>query len=88
MTDAVLRAAIIEEMKSRRAKSSSQFGTEDIAKWPDRFSYCTWWFKSAIKRPTREIRRELDRMERDGVIRRGLESTSNNTHWVLLEPAL
>ncbi len=81
--DSELRAAIIAEMKRRRDEDSE---TCSRIGWPlFRPTYCTWWFKFKIPLETKVIRRELARMERDGVVSRSERSTSNNTQWILVE---
>jgi hypothetical protein len=50
--------------------------------------FCTWWFKFHVSgaRDTPEIRRELERMERDGLVESD-RSQSNNTKWKLTQRA-
>lgn len=66
--DPELRAAIIAEMQ--RAKETE--------------GYCTWWFKFNINRTTTVTRKELERMERDGLVTAD-RSQSNNTKWRLVD---
>ena len=47
---------------------------------------CTWWFKLYIKASTSEIRAELIKMEKDGIVTAD-RSQSNNTKWLLVESA-
>lgn len=48
-----------------------------------RGEFCTWWFKFRIGgHTTSEFRRELERMERDGLVTADREQT-NNTKWRL-----
>lgn len=46
--------------------------------------FCTWWFKFHVSgaRDTKEIRRELERMERDGMVESD-HYQINNTKWRL-----
>jgi len=46
--------------------------------------FCTWWFKFHIADHggTKEIRRELERMERDGLVQSDHRQL-NNTQWRL-----
>jgi len=76
--DPELRAAIIAEMKRERDKCQE-------ALWSTH-EYCTWWFKFAIPYETRAIRKELERMERDGLVAAN-RRLSNNTRWRLIEAA-
>ncbi|WP_448649270.1 hypothetical protein [Pseudomonas corrugata] len=48
--------------------------------------FCTWWFKFHVSgaRDTPEIRRELERMERDGLVESD-RSQRNNTKWRLIK---
>ncbi|SFX16496.1 hypothetical protein SAMN03159390_00586 [Pseudomonas sp. NFACC49-2] len=48
--------------------------------------FCTWWFKFHVSgaRDTPEIRRELERMERDGLVESD-RSQRNNTKWRLVK---
>lgn len=47
--------------------------------------FCTWWFRFHIEPfTTKQIRRELERMERDGLLESD-HSQSNNTKWKLVE---
>lgn len=47
-----------------------------------RGEFCTWWFKFHIDSDTKTIRRELERMEREGLVTSD-RSHSNNTKWRL-----
>lgn len=69
----VLREGIIECMKDPR--------------WACRGWYPTWRFKfRLVQYDTKEIRRELDRMERDGLVASD-KHQSNNTMWKLIASA-
>lgn len=47
--------------------------------------FCTWWFRFHIEPfTTTQVRRELERMERDGLLESD-HSQSNNTKWKLVE---
>lgn len=47
--------------------------------------FCTWWFRFHIEPfTTKQIRRELESMKRDGVVESD-HSQSNNTKWKLVE---
>jgi hemin uptake protein HemP len=48
--------------------------------------FATWWFKFHIKghADSKAIRRELDKMERDGIVRSD-RRMSNNTLWQLVK---
>ena len=47
--------------------------------------FCTWWFRFHIEPfTTKQVRRELERMERDGLIESD-HSQSNNTKWKLVQ---
>lgn len=66
----VLRKGIIEYMQD--------------PKWSCRGWYPTWRFRFwLIQYETKEIRRELDRMKRDGLVVSD-NSRSNNTMWQLV----
>ena len=55
--------------------------------WACRGWYPTWRFKfRLIQYDTKEIRRELDLMERDGLVASD-KRQSNNTMWQLISPA-
>ena len=47
-----------------------------------RGEFCTWWFKLHIDSDTKAIRRELEKMEREGLVTSD-RSQSNNTRWRL-----
>ena len=85
--DSVLREAIIAEMKRRKDADFEQYGRlyGEMANFGRVWGYCTWWFKFHIDEETRVIRRELERMERDGIVVRTNQSTNNNTMWALAE---
>jgi len=45
--------------------------------------FCTWWFRFHIEPfTTKQVRRELEKMERDGLVESD-RSQSNNTKWRL-----
>lgn len=47
--------------------------------------FCTWWYRFHIEPfTTKQVRRELERMERDGLLESD-HSQSNNTKWKLVE---
>lgn len=76
-----LRQLIINEMKLNEKTQEQHFNDiydRNVFGW-----YCTWWFKFAIDQPTKFIRRELDKMERDGLVKSD-RSQSNNTKWLLI----
>ncbi|WDG79201.1 hypothetical protein PUP68_11755 [Pseudomonas chlororaphis] len=45
----------------------------------------TWWFKFSVPGGTPKIRRELEKMEREGLAESD-HRQSNNTLWKLIEP--
>ena len=47
-----------------------------------RGQFCTWWFRFHIGSDTRTIRRELEKMGREGLVESD-HSQSNNTKWRL-----
>ncbi|MFZ6655916.1 hypothetical protein [Undibacterium sp. TJN19] len=47
--------------------------------------YCTWWFKERIKFSTIQVRAELLKMKKEGLVTADI-SQSNNTKWLLVEP--
>lgn len=48
------------------------------------YAYQTKFFKRTLPEiHIHEVRKELERMERDGLVKRSIKSTRNNTHWVL-----
>ena len=69
-TAATLRERIIHYMRKNEAGGSDWFPT--------------WWFKFHVSgaRDTPEIRRELERMKREGLVESD-HSQSNNTKWRL-----
>lgn len=47
--------------------------------------FCTWWYRFHIEPfTTKQVRRELESMERDGLVESD-HSQSNNTKWKLIE---
>lgn len=46
----------------------------------------TWRIARRLNVETKVVRRELKRMERDGIVDRAPYSTANNTIWRLLPP--
>jgi len=77
VSDRELRAQIITEMKRH-------FTTTANHVMQYRTLYPTWWFKHEIPYSTYSIRKELERMERDGLVT-AIRSQSNNTLWTLKE---
>lgn len=76
-----LRGLIINEMGKREALQENHFKElydRNIFGW-----YCTWWFKFNLNIETKIVRRELERMERDGLVKSD-RSQSNNTKWLLI----
>ncbi|CAI8885449.1 DUF1738 domain-containing protein [Pseudomonas donghuensis] len=67
-----LREKIITYMQQRE---------QSVGGW-----FCTWWFKFHVSGAsgTPEIRRELERMEKEGLIESD-RSQSNNTKWRLIK---
>ncbi|MCY1346667.1 hypothetical protein D9M68_138940 [compost metagenome] len=65
-----LRAKIIAYMRQKERNTRGEF--------------CTWWFKFHVDSDTKTIRRELERMEREGLVTSD-HSQSNNTTWRLTE---
>ena len=57
---------------------------EIIAYMQKRGQCCTWWFKFAICHDTKTVRRELEQMEREGLVT-VCRRQSNNTKWTLVE---
>ncbi|WP_342624973.1 hypothetical protein [Pseudomonas alkylphenolica] len=76
MTDLIevktLREKIIDYMQQREQSTRAWF--------------CTWWFTFHVAgvSGTPEIRRELERMQRDGLVESDREQT-NNTKWRLIK---
>jgi hypothetical protein len=64
------------------AKTLRQQITDYMAKEPK--PCCTWWFRGWLKRETKTIRRELEKMEREGLVVSD-HSQANNTKWKLVE---
>ena len=49
--------------------------------------FCTWWYRFHIEPfTTKQIRRELESMKRDGLVESD-HSQSNNTKWKLTQQA-
>lgn len=44
---------------------------------------CTWWFKFHIPHATKAIRRELEKMEREGLVTSD-RSQPGNTKWAMV----
>ncbi|MNJ37881.1 hypothetical protein D3C77_327170 [compost metagenome] len=67
------------EAKTLREKviSYMQQREQNVGGW-----FCTWWFKFHVSGAsgTPEIRRELERMEKEGLVESD-RSQSNNTKW-------
>lgn len=73
-----LRNAILEYMKREKARHDQTFLGRPC-------DMPTWWFKFHIAdHDTKGIRRELERMERDGLVISD-RSQSNNTKWILVD---
>ena len=67
-----LREKILAYMRQEKPNSRGEF--------------CTWWFKFHVSgaRDTKEIHRELESMERDGLVTSD-HGQRNNTKWRLVE---
>jgi len=78
-----LREQIIAEMRRREDEQKSKWEKLDIFHRPKHAQYCTWWFKFKLPFTTAEIRRELERMERDKLVIADREQ-SKNTKWLLV----
>ena len=65
-----LRSAILEYMR----RETGNYGRK--------CQIPTWWFKFHVDGDTKTIRRELERMEHDGLVESD-HSQSNNTKWSL-----
>lgn len=76
-----LRGKITEELMCYAKKQAAFFG----AYYADKsvFSYCTWWFRHKTGVTTCEVRRELRKMEKDGLVTAD-RSQRNNTKWSLV----
>ncbi|MNR54740.1 hypothetical protein D3C85_1749750 [compost metagenome] len=71
-----LREAIVSYMERKTAEhlaSTSACRPVEI---------CTWWLKFHVDSDTKAIRRELEKMEREGLVTSD-RSQSNNTKWRL-----
>lgn len=77
----MLRDEIIAEMRRYMAAQDETF-----PEWatPYKYEYCTWWFKFHIPHTNKEVRRELERMEREGIVTSNRRE-KNNTRWNLVE---
>lgn len=76
-----IREEIISTMREFKEHQRRVFGEM----YHPRYSaHCTWWFKSRINYSTAEVRRELLRMEKDGIVTADRRQ-SNNTKWILIE---
>lgn len=85
MADTALRQAIVTEMKSHELKQRDRFVASGASRlWYGQ--YCTWWFRHHIPFTTKEVRRELFKMEREGLVTAD-RGQSNNTRWLLVEEA-
>jgi hypothetical protein len=82
MSNESLRKLIVEEMRRNQKESEARFGAAFGNGYI--YPYCTWWFKFKIPEKTGVIRRELERMEKDGLVCAD-RSYSNNTRWTLTE---
>lgn len=77
-----LRKAIIAEMQRKEIETNKDLG-EHLNR--SRYcSYCTWWFKFHIACTTAQARRELEKMEVEGIVIADRTQT-NNTKWLLVE---
>jgi len=77
--NASLRKKIIAAMKAyeeEQEKAHSYYVREAYATYP------TWWFKSSIDCTTVEARKELKRMEAEGLVTADRKQ-KNNTLWLL-----
>lgn len=72
-----IREDILAYMRKETAKHAKD--------WPGRECWlCTWWFKFHIEHKTPAVRRELERMEKEGLVTSDRQQ-SNNTKWKLAE---
>lgn len=71
--------------KTLREKITDYIRAKEKSACRDRW-FPTWWFKFHVSgvRDTPEIRRELQRMKRDGLLESNHEQ-ANNTLWRLIE---
>lgn len=77
-----LRESIIAEMKRHEEKQKKSFGElfhREAFAW-----YCTWWFKFEVDLPTKAVRVELNKMEKEGIVK-SCHKQTNNTRWMLIE---
>lgn len=81
-----MRQSIIEEMQRQERECRQTFfqGTHYSRQFYA--MYCTWWFNKRAGIPTAVARRELLRMEKDGIVIAD-RSMRNNTRWMLVEEA-
>jgi len=84
MSNSTLRAAIIEEMKRYEEAQTKIWNT---GKHFHRERYCvypTWWFKHKINCATNDARRELKKMEVEGLVTANREYLTN-LRWLLVQ---
>ena len=70
-----LRSDILAYMKRETDKYDSAY-------YGRKCQMPTWWFKFHLSSDTKTIRRELERMEQEGLVESD-HSQSNNTKWSL-----
>lgn len=81
-----LREEIIREMQRHEKRimrdlpNSFSFSRKNAAE------YCTWWFRQSINVLSEKARKELEKMEKEGIVTAD-RSQSNNTKWLLVLPA-
>ena len=66
---------------NNEAKTLRQQITEFMT---ERGQCCTWWFKGYMNHGTPAVRRELEKMEREGLVASD-RSQANNTKWELVQ---
>lgn len=71
-----MRKLIISEMRGKETQDNNMGLTGH--------GYATWWFKFEMPFKTIEIRKELLKMEREGLVKAD-RSQRNNTKWFLTE---
>jgi len=81
-----IRQSIIEEMQRQERECRQIFYPRTHYSRQFYAMYCTWWFSKRAGIPTDVARRELLRMERDGIVvaDRGMR---HNTRWMLVDEA-
>lgn len=80
--DAWLRPVIIRELKRGGEEHERKYRAIGFSKRKP--FYPTWWFNHETLLPTRIVRAELKRMERDGLVVAD-RRLSNNTLWALTD---